>query len=144
MTVEAYSQGLLDLTDGTTDWATANVYAILVDNTYTFSAAHTQYSDVSAAEITDTDYAPQDVASKTVALDTGDVLYDSADISFGANVSIDASGGRIIFLVGDEATPGTTDRLLFTWQLPNPAQSTNAEFTVTTGNGIYRIEPQQV
>lgn len=142
MATQTYNSGFLRLVDGTTAWGdVADVYAILVSSAYTFSRAHTQYSDVSANEITDVDYAAQDVpaAGRTVALATNDVLFDSGDVTFGAEVTIDASGGGIIFLLGAEATPQAADPLLFYWGLPDPASSTAGTFTVRVPNGIIRI-----
>lgn len=142
MATQTYNSGFLRLVDGTTAWGTvADVYAILVGSGYTFSRTHTEYSDVSAQEITDVDYAPQDVpaAGRSVALSTNDVLFDCGDVSFGSEVTIDASGGGIIFLLGNEASPQAADPLLFFWQLPDPASSTAGTFTVRVPNGIIRI-----
>lgn len=142
MATQTYNSGFLSLVDGTTAWGTvSDVYAILVGSGYTFSRDHTEYSDVSAEEITDVDYAPQDVpaAGRSVALSTNDVLFDCGDVSFGSEVTIDASGGGIIFLLGDEASPQAADPLLFYWQLPDPASSTAGTFTVRVPNGIIRI-----
>lgn len=141
MATQVYNQGFLEIVDGTIGFGTDPVYVILVGSGYTFSNAHLTYSDVNANEITDADYAPQDVTDRTVSLDVDDILYDSADISFGTNVTIDASGGGLIFLNGSAATPGADDRLLFYWGLPADASSTNSEFTITTTNGIHRIQP---
>lgn len=141
MATQVYNQGFLELVNGTVAFGTDPVYVVLVSSGYTFSKAHTEYSNVSASEIVDADYAPQDVTGKTVALVVDDVLYDSADISFGTTVTIDATSGGLVFLTGDAATPAATDRLLFFWQLPASASSTNSEFAITTPNGIHRIQP---
>lgn len=140
MTTKAYNAARLDLADGTVDWASANLYAILVDSTYTFDATHTTYSDVSADEIGDADYSPVDVSGATITIvDTDDVLYDCDNISFGDPVTIDASGGHMIILVGDESSPQAGDLLLFAREMADPSSSTNSEFTITTANGVYRI-----
>lgn len=140
MATKLYTQARLELANGTVDWDAANLYAVLVSSAYVYSAAHSTYADVSASEIVDADYSPVDVAGATVAIvDTDDVLYDCNDISFGNPVTIDASGGHLIILVGDEAAPLSTDRLLFARDMADPSSSTNSEFTVTTPNGIYRI-----
>lgn len=141
MATRVYNQGFLELVNGTISWPSAGVYAVLVSSAYTYSIAHLTYSDISANIITDADYAPQDLTDKTTALVTNDVLYDSANISFGANVTIDASDGHLIFVEGSAATPAADDRLIFEWALPAGASSTNSEFTITTTNGIFRIQP---
>lgn len=140
MATKAYNSARLALADGTVEWATDSLYAILVDSGYTFDAAHTTYSDVSSNEISDADYSPVDVSgASTSIVDTDDVLYDSDNISFGNPVSIDASGGHMIILVGNEASPQAGDQLLFAREMESPSASTNSEFTVTTPNGVYRI-----
>jgi hypothetical protein len=145
MATQTYNSGFLRLVDGTTAWGTvADVYAVLVSSAYTFSRAHSTYADVSTHVIVDVDYAPQDVPAtgspgRTVTLATNDVLFNCDDVTFGAEVTIDASAGGIIFLLGAEATPGASDPLLFYWGLPNPASSTAGTFTVRVPNGIIRI-----
>lgn len=140
MATKLYTQARLELANATVDWAISPLYAVLVSSAYVYSAAHTTYADVSANALTDADYAPVDVAGATTAIvDVDDVLYDCNNISFGTNVTIDASGGHMIILVGDEAAPAATDRLLFAREMADPSSSTNSEFTITTPNGIYRI-----
>jgi hypothetical protein len=140
MTTKAYNSGRLGLADGTIDWDADSFYAILVDADYVFSAAHTTYADVSAEELADPDYGPQALSGKTVALvDTDDVLYDCDNISFGSNVSIDASGGHLLILQGSAGAPQAADLLVFAREMADPSASTNSEFTITVPNGIYRI-----
>lgn len=142
MAFQGYSQGLLELADGTLDWDGDSFYAVLVDSSYTYSAAHTTYADVSSDEITDEDYDPVAISGADVSLDSGDVLYDCDNISFGDPVTIDAASGSLIILAGDYSSPQAGDRLLFRLALSAGAASTNSEFTITTGDGVYRIEPQ--
>jgi len=140
MATKAYNAARLSLGNGVMDWDNGTFYAVLVSSTYVYSAAHTTYADVSANVITDTDYAPVALTGNTVALvETDDVLYDSADISFGNPVTIDASGGHMIILAGSSAAPAAGDLLVFAREMASPSASTNSEFTVTTPNGIYRI-----
>lgn len=139
MAVRWYNQGKLEVLDGTIAFGTANLYAILVSSSYTYSAAHTTYSDVSANEIGDADYSPVDIASATVALSGSDVVYDCEDITFGASVTIDASSGHLIVLQGDEAAPAAGDRLIFEFALGSGAASTNSEFTINTPNDLMVV-----
>ena len=132
----AYASGLLSLVDGTVDFETDGVYAVLL-NGYTFSVAHNAYSDVSTDELTDTDYDPVALTGKSVALVGNDVLYDSDTISFGDPVSIGPADG-IALIVGSAASPDAADQLLFYAPL-NDVQSTDAVFQITTPEGIYQI-----
>lgn len=137
MAVTAYNSGLLTLTDGSTAFASDACYAILV-NGYTFSAAHTAYSDASASELsTAGDYDRVALASKSVAIDTGKIVYDCADISFGDPVSIGPADG-IIILKGAAATPQASDPVLFYESLAN-VESTSSTFAINTTNGLYEI-----
>lgn len=139
MDTQAYTQGFLDLVDGSIAFANDSAYAILVGDGYSFSAAHTTYADVSTHEITDEDYEPQALSGKSVSLSGGDVVYDCSDISFGEEVEINAAGGALIILAGAAASPSSSDRLLFHWALPSPGASLNAPFKVNTPSGLYKI-----
>jgi hypothetical protein len=137
MAVTAYNSGLLTLTDGSTAFASDACYAILV-NGYTFSAAHTAYSDASASELsTAGDYDRVALASKSVAIDTGKIVYDCANISFGDPVSIGPADG-IIICKGAAATPQAADPVLFYESLAN-VESTSSTFSINTTNGLYEI-----
>ena len=139
MATKAYNSARLALGNGSMDWDNDTFYAVLVAAAYTYSAAHITYADVSANVITDTDYAPVALTGNMVALIDTDVLYDCADISFGNPVTIDASGGHMVILKGSAAGPLAGDELAFARDMADPSASTNSEFTVTTPNGIYRI-----
>jgi len=136
MAVTAYESGLLTLTDGSTAFATDACYAILV-NGYTFSAAHTSYSDVSASELVDVDYAQEALTTKTVAIDTGKIVYDCDDISFGTTVSIGPADG-IVILKGTAGATNAGDPLLFYSSLSS-VESTSSTFSINTPNGLYEI-----
>ena len=137
-TVTAYNSGLLTLTNGSTAFASDACYAILV-NAYTFSAAHTEYSNVSSTELsTAGDYDRVALASKTVAIATDKILYDCANISFGDPVSIGPASG-IVILKGTAATPNASDPLLFFAPLDPAVTSTTAAFSINTTNGLYEI-----
>ena len=136
----AYNSGLLSLTNGGTAFASDACYAILV-NGYTFSDAHTAYSNVSASELDDAgDYGPVALASKSVAVVAGTpdkILYDCANIAFGDPVTIGPADG-IVILKGTAASPQAADPLLFYAPLED-VSSTNSVFTVNTPNGLYEI-----
>jgi len=133
----AYNSGALSLADASTDFAADACYAILV-NGYTFSAAHTAYSDVSASELsTAGDYERVALAGKAVSIVSGKIRYNSNDISFGDPVSIGPTDG-IVILKGTAATPNAADPLLFYAPLAD-LQSTTAVFSVGVPNGIYEV-----
>ena len=139
-TVTAYNSGLLTLTNGGTAFATDACYAILV-NGYTFVDTHTTYANVSASQLAIAgDYAPEALASKTVAVTTAPdkVVYDCANISFGDPVSIGPADG-IVILKGTAATPVAGDLLLFYAPFSPAVTSTAAAFSVNTTNGLYEI-----
>ena len=140
MATKAYNSARLGLGNGSIDWDNDTFYAVLVAAAYTYSAAHSTYADVSANAITDADYGPVALTGNSVTLvDTDDVLYDCADISFGNPVTIDASGGHMVILKGSAAGPLAGDSLVFARDMADPSASTNSEFTVATPSGIYRI-----
>lgn len=142
MPTTAYDTGLVQLA-GALDFVADACYCILV-NGYTFSRAHTAYSDVSASELADVDYDPVALAGKTVTLvpevaatTRAAALLDCNDISFGAEVSIGPANGFII-LKGSAAAPSAGDPLLFFGPLDD-LESTNAVFTIRTTDGLYLV-----
>jgi hypothetical protein len=137
-TVTAYNSGLLTLTNGGTAFASDACYAILV-NGYTFSAAHTAYSDASSSELsTSGDYDRVALAGKSVAVVSNKVVYDCNNISFGDPVSIGPASG-IIILKGTAASPQAADPVLFYAPFSPTVTSTAAAFSVNTTNGLYEI-----
>lgn len=140
MASKMYNNARLIINNGVVAWASADLYAILVSSAYTYDATHTTYADVSASEISDTDYSPVDVANASISIvDTDDVLFDCDNISFGSEVTINASGGHMIILAGDEAAPAASDKLMFAVELADPTASSASEFTITTADGVYRV-----
>lgn len=139
MAVRVYNTAKRDLLNGTSTWHSGTFYAVLVSSAYTYSAAHTTYANVSGSEIADADYDPVVIASPTVTGTSGTVLFDCADIEFGSDVTIDASGGHLIILKGSAASPQSGDPVLFESTLPDPASSTNGIFTITVPNGLWSI-----
>jgi len=145
MATKTYNAGFLSLLNGGTAWATDDVYAILVNATgqAAFNRTHNTYSQVSANELTPAGggYSRIAVTGKAVEAQptANDVRYNCSDVSFGSDVTIDASGGMIIFVKGTHSSPQAADPLLFAWDLPDPASSTNGTFTVRVPNGIVVV-----
>lgn len=139
MEVILYNNGLLRLTNGALVFATAPMYAVLLNNTYVPALTHTTYADVSAAEIADPDYVAQDLTTKTVVLNGTAVEFDSDDILFGDPVTISAQ--FIVFLEGDAATKVAGDILWGYADFGSMLSSTAAQFTIRTTNKLYQIAP---
>lgn len=137
MAVKATTAGLLALCNATVDWANDGVYAVLV-NGYTFSAAHTAYSNLSSNELAGGgDYAPKALTGKSVSIVSGKVRFDCDDVSFGDPVSIGPADG-IAYLVGNAASPQAGDLLLFYESLAD-VESVNSEFVIGDTTGLYEI-----
>lgn len=109
---------------------------------YTPSATHSTWADVSAQEITDTDYEQQAVANGAFTEASGTVTFDTDDVSFGTDVSITAKYAVIV--LGTAGSLQTTDKLvgyldLNTTDGTSTASSTNGNFEVQTPNGIFSV-----
>jgi len=139
-----YDSSYLSLFDGTHVWADiTNVAAVLLAAAYTpDTAAHTDYSDVSANEVDDavqTDYAPVAVTGRSVSLTSDEIRYTCSKIDFGSTVSLE--GQYIGIIAGDAASLNATDKLLGYIDLGEAKSSTNAEFSFTpAATGLYRIQ----
>ncbi len=136
-----YNSGKLDIFDGTTDLDTDSVAVILLGSGYTPDvAAHASYSDVSANEIADADYTQQSLPTPAFSESAGTVTFDSGDISFGSNVSIEAKyavfvKGTATSLVSGDPLIGYVD--LDTSGTSATVSSTNSTFSVNTPNNIF-------
>lgn len=139
MAVVAYNAGLLALLNGSIAFGSDACYAVLLTDSYTPSAAHDTYSDVSAVECADGDYDQVALTTKTVALNGTAVDFDSDDIDFGSAVTITAR--YIAILKGTAASPQGTDPLIWYNDFGSNKSSTNAQFIVRTTNKIYTVTP---
>lgn len=138
----AYQQGQLEIANRSADFVGGTIKAMLLTASYTPNAATDQYlDDISANECADGDYARQTVGSKTIALASGKVRFDCADIDFGNAVTITA---KYLVLFLDTGTPGTST-LLWYCDLNTgggSVSSTAADFDIAiNASGIYEITP---
>jgi hypothetical protein len=91
VTIQVYNSFYEKLTEGF-NMGSDSFKVILLDNSHSFNAAHTQLSDVSANEIaTGSGYTQQSktLASVTSAQSSGTYTFDAADVTW------TASGGAI-------------------------------------------------
>lgn len=136
VTHDMYQQALLGIGDGSVDWKGGLVTAILLDDTYTPDlAAHGTLEDVSTHQIEDPDYAPVAVGNRDVVLNAGMVDFTSDDVSFGTEVSIAAR--YVVFVQGDAANLGSTDRLISVQDLGDMKSSTNSHFRLDMSGGYW-------
>lgn len=123
-------------------WASDTIVAALLDASYTPSASHSTWADVSANHVVGTNYAPVTLTGKTSARTGGTLLWDSADIAFGANVTVTAKYCAIFQQAGGSLT--STDKFLGYVDLDTTnssatVSSTNSTFTVGTPNGLFDV-----
>ena len=122
-------------------WATDTVVAVLLGTSYTPSASHVTYADISAHIITDPDYTPAVVTGKTSVLTVDKILWDCDNVSFGDPVSLTAKYVAFVKLAAG-ALAGT-DRLIGHGDLNVgvglTASSTNSVFQVNTTNGLFDV-----
>ena len=123
------------------DFLGGTIRAALLTDAYTpNTATHRVWTDVSAHECADADYAPQTLSGKTLAIDgSGRTVFDAADVSFGAAVSI-AARYEMLYL------DGVTDYLMGYFDLNDGGtgnvSSINSTFSVAFDpGGILRLVP---
>jgi len=126
-----YKEALLD--GGTNiSLSAGTVKVALVDTgTYTYSAAHDFYDDVSAGTIG----TPQTIGSKTVT----DGLFDGADVTFTA-VSGTTVEALVIYI--DTGTPATSRVVAYfdTGVTGLPVTPNGGDITITwNGSGIFQL-----
>ena len=117
------------LFDGTIQWAAAtHVAAILCTADYVPALAHATMADITN-QVTDADYAPQAVGTRTIARNGDDVEFKSAAVNYGAEVSIAAR--YLVLVAGDPANLLTTDPLIGYVDFGETKSSTGAAFQFT-------------
>lgn len=77
---------------------------------YTPAATHTTWSEVSANECADGDYAQQNATGVSITQAAGTVTFDIGDVDFGNTVTITAK--YLILIQGTVAGGAGTDRLV--------------------------------
>jgi len=146
-TFRVYDNGLLRICNDTISLSTGTVFAVLTSVAHTPNkATHTLYSDISANIIADAGYAAQTVTGITITLVPGatpEILIDSANISFGTNVSLTAKWCHLVWSA--DGTLNATDSLLGFVDLNNTSgsavlTSTNGNFAVNTPNGLFGVQ----
>lgn len=112
-------------------WTTATIKAVLLDNTYTYSAAHNALDDIPGGAILNT----VTVGSRT---NVGGVC-DCADIVFTF-----VGTGRSVWLYKDTGVPSTSTLVYFANQFADGSTMsiTTSPYTLTisnAGNGVFTI-----
>ena len=141
--ITLYNNGLLRHVNGTYNWASNDITAVLLTDSYTPNAAHNTFADISSSEVTDEDYSRQALASKTISLVGAEVFADSAQVSFGAEVSISAK--YVAFVAGTPEGISSASTLLGYADLNSGGgelSSTNSIFRLTPDpDGWYKFSP---
>lgn len=138
-----YDSAMLEIADGSQDWITDNHYCVLLVSGYTPNGAtHTTFADISANEVTDTDYTAQDMIGEAVdEPSAGTIRLDATDVSFGASVTITAKYAAVV--VGTVAGKTGTDPLVGYVDLDTgggSVSSTNGAFDIQWNtNGLVQI-----
>lgn len=137
-----YNSAIIDFFDGTQDWDTDSHYMILITSTYTPAGTHATLADISTNEVTDADYARQDLTTEAVTEPTaGTARCDADNVSFGASVTITAKYAAV--LVGTVAGAASTDPVVGYVDLDTgggSVSSTNGTFEVQwSANGLFEV-----
>jgi len=124
-----YDKGREGFLDGSIDWDTDNIKALLVDTgTYTFNAAHDFKDDVSGIIATS-----GNLASKTVT--SG--VADAADLTFSA---VTGSSVEAIVLYKDSGVAGTSRLIAYIDTGTGlPVTPNGGDITVQWDNGANKI-----
>lgn len=137
-----YDNGLLNMLDGTTDFLADTIQARLATSGYTPNiATHDFWDDVSANECADGDYSPVALSSKSLAIVSNKVVWDAAQVDYGAAVTITAKYMVVLHWTGVAGTSA----LLFYVDLETgggSVSSTNSDFKVDfNASGMYQVDP---
>lgn len=121
--------------DGVSQWDDSDVdftWALL-SSAYTQADTDTLWSDVSANEISDGDYAQQAVTTRTVANNAGEAQFKSDPADFGANVTIEEAK-YLVLVAGTATSVAAGDKIIGTIDLDDGGGivfANNGEFSIT-------------
>lgn len=127
-----YAKGRQGFLDGSIDWDTNNIKAVLVDNgAYTVDlAAHDNLDDIAAGARIATS---GNLASKTVT----DGVADAADVTFTA---VTGATVEAIAIYADTGTPSTSRLIAYIDTATGlPVTPNGSDITITWDNGTNRI-----
>lgn len=135
-----FNKGKTAIGDGSFDYLTGVVKAMLMKSTYSPNPDSNFVSDISADESAVT-YTRQTLASKTVTQDDTNnrAVFDCADLAFGT-LALGHTLGGILFYVqtgGDDSTP-SNDILLAYHELTDDIPTNGSTFSYTiNAAGIF-------
>lgn len=145
---QLYNRTLGDIANGALSWDSNNHVAILVDN-YNFDPTDTTIADVSALEVTNGDYANQNVASETVFYNAaGNVSFDAGDVTF-TNSGTVGPASHIVIALGSNAAVGNAGAIVPTsllygameLEVGTNVSSTSGQFQIQWGaNGLFTMD----
>lgn len=133
-----YNNAKLLRANGGLNMASDALVAVLLTSAYTPSAAHATFADISADEVTDTDYAQQAVTGQSVTDGAGTVTTDTGDVSFGSAVTITAK--YFVLVKGTAGALTAASELVGYCDLDTGGgsiSSTAGPFGVNTPNGLF-------
>lgn len=141
MASRVYNQGILKILNGSIDYLTDTVNALIVNQAYTFDKAHDFVDDVVSNEVansTGTGYERKTLSNKSVTLDNTNnrVVFDADNLSYTAVSTTQQLGGLVIYKEG--ASDGARALIAFIDfnDLPTNGSDINVNFDV---NGVFRI-----
>ena len=139
---KVYEKGLLKVLNQSLDFINDTMKAALLVDGYTRDlAAHEFFSDVSANECADPDYAQITLSGKDISIVSNKPRFDFADLDFGNSVTISA---KWLIIYKDTGTPSTSP-LLLSSDLNSGGgnlSSVNSDFDVSlNAAGAYEITP---
>lgn len=131
--------------DDASQWDDENVdFAwVLLGSGYTQSDTDTTWGDISANEISDADYAQQEVTGRAITNNAGEAQFSSDAADFGSNVSIEAKFLGLV--MGTAGNLAAGDKVIGTIDLDDSSGtatvfSANAEFSIgPNASGFWRI-----
>lgn len=137
MTNQLYNKGREGFLDGSIDWDTDNIKAILVDNSYSFSNAHDMRDDIVSANELTTGGTSGNLSSKTVT----DGVADAANITFTAVTNTPPTDDvSAIILFKDTGTPSTSRLIAYIDTATGlPFDASGGDVTVAWDDGTNRI-----
>lgn len=133
-----YNTGIQDLMDGTIQWGTTDIRAVLIKATYTFDPDHDFLDDASGDEISQSPSRGA-LAGETTVLDlvNDEVSADATDLTFAALPAGDQPTQIVIY---KQNAVDSAAELLCCNQLTTPPAPNGGDYTIVwDAEGVFKI-----
>lgn len=136
-----FNSGKKGLLDGSINWVTDTIHAMLVDDEYAFNPDHAVVDDLVASEVAGAGYSRQSLGTKAAAQnDTSDRgELDAADLQW-AGIDAGTVGGVVLYKLVNDDTDSVLIAFIDSGGFPVPTNGTNLDVQWASSGLVHGIQ----